>query len=92
MSRVYKIGEKAYPSVTSILSVIAKPGLAVWQQNLSLKYFNEQLYSAYNSIDQPHSDTLGNKDWLDNLMKEAKGHPQSYTTKAATLGSRAHQG
>ena len=51
----------------------------------------QQLHSTYQSEMCIHS-TIGNEEWLNALVEESKGHPQNFTTKAASLGTRAHQG
>lgn len=96
MSRLYSIGNKSYPSVTSILSVVGKPAIGLWQRNLSLSWLKQNLQHTFKDSHFDPSETIRNTiqnpEWMDNLIQQAKAHPEEIKSKSAVLGSKAHLG
>ena len=70
------------PSVTSILSMIAKPGLIKWEKNVALDYVKSKLN---NITDDTHSLDI------ESLIENASKHPKFIMNKAGEFGSEAHQ-
>ena len=83
-SRYYLIPgvSEPLPSVTSILSMIAKPGLIKWEKNVALDYIRSKLNNITDDIN-----SLG----IDSLIEDASKHPNFIKNKAGEFGSEAHQ-
>lgn len=74
---------KPLPSVTSVLSVIAKPALVAWSRNTALDSMRAHLAAH-------HGEVL-TKEHVDKAAEAAKQHPSSLFNKAADYGLRAHE-
>ncbi len=83
-SRYYLIPgvSEPLPSVTSILSMIAKPGLIKWEKNVALDYIRSKLNNIADDI---------NSVGIDSLIEDASKHPNFIKNKAGEFGSVAHQ-
>lgn len=75
----------SFPSVTSILTVINKPGLAFWDKNLSLSYIQKKLSFAADS------QQFLTEEWIQNMVCEARKAGSIEANRAATFGTRGHQ-
>ena len=82
-SRYYLIPgvEEPLPSVTSILSTIAKPGLIKWEKNIALDYVRSKLNKSADL----------NGIGVESLIEEASNHPNFIKNKAGEFGSEAHE-
>ena len=83
-SRYYLIPgvEEPLPSVTSILSTVAKPGLIKWEKNIALDFVRSKLNNK--SADS-------NDISVETLIEEASKHPDFIKNKAGEFGSEAHE-
>ncbi len=83
-SRYYLIPgvSEPLPSVTSILSMIAKPGLIKWEKNVALDYIRSKLNNLADDI---------NSVGIESLIEDASKHPNFIKNKAGEFGSVAHQ-
>ncbi len=83
-SRYYLIPgvEEPLPSVTSILSTVAKPGLIKWEKNIALDYVRSKL----NNKSEDSNDIS-----VETLIEEASKHPDFIKNKAGEFGSEAHE-
>ena len=77
----------AFPSVTTVLSVINKPFLTHWEKVKTLDYFKETLQSPFVTMEQ-----VRNEKWLDNLTNDAVKQSTIFRDAAASFGTRAHDG
>jgi len=82
-SRFYLIPgvSEPMPSVTSILSMIAKPGLIKWEKNVALDYVRSKLI---NKTDQSTTDGI------ESIIENASKHPRFIMNKAGEFGTDAH--
>jgi len=78
--RYYKIADRHYPSVTSILSVIHKPFLATWRTKLSLDSFAERVLGGGAISAESVAEHLAG----------AAAEPDKRTWAAQTHGTQAH--
>ena len=85
--RAYKIeGYKdLFPSVTTILDVISKPGLLRWTQNTAFTNMKKVLQ------DQSGDTPSISRDWIQRTMKDVKHRYDQEREEAAILGTRAHK-
>ena len=74
------------PSVTTILQVIAKPGLVPWARNVALASVREALESS----GLPPVDPVAQATWVDNLLERAKAAPDQIRDDAADFGKAVH--
>lgn len=72
------------PSVTSVLQVIDKPGIAEWQMNQALASFRQRVAG--------NAEGVMNDAWLDSVLTNAKGAAARETNRAAEFGTRCHSG
>jgi hypothetical protein len=71
------------PSVTSVLSTIAKPALTTWSRNTALEAMRDALLrKAGKSI---------TNEILEQALQEAKQQPRALAGRAAQLGIRGHE-
>lgn len=89
-SRFYTVGNKEYPSVTTVLSCIGKPALIAWSAKVERDLVIEVSADQYGDCqsNQPMS-RIG---WITNLnsrLSHQKAH-QKELTKASEIGSQAH--
>jgi len=82
-SRFYLIPgvSEPMPSVTSILSMIAKPGLIKWHKNIALDYIRSKLI---NKTDQSTTDGI------ESIIENASKHPEFKMNRAGQFGTEAH--
>lgn len=93
MMRHYEAGARFYrmasgenlrfPSVTSVLNVIDKPGLKEWAVKLTIQEASTLLKS------KSRQTTLGDHE-IDLALRESKGAPDRFVKAASDLGTRAH--
>ncbi|GAM28103.1 hypothetical protein SAMD00019534_112790 [Acytostelium subglobosum LB1] len=89
--RYYQIPEhpdRLFPSVTSILQIINKPAIGAWERNLIIQsikdtYIKTRPPNGFESVE-------AEKEWLDNMLTQAKSKPTSVKTEAASFGTKAH--
>jgi hypothetical protein len=86
-ARMYTIAGDTWPSVTTILDVIDKPGLMYWAANEERKAFETAML---NVLSGPHADQPDKI--LDAVIAATKGAKamEKEKTKAATIGTAAH--
>lgn len=88
-ARYYEIDGVRYPSVTSVLNVVAKPALIPWARNVALQKARAELY-AY--VDDPlfGGQRTIERSQVDYIIEAAKKRPDEVRDQAADLGTRAH--
>jgi len=86
-ARFYDIAGDRWPSVTTILDVIDKPGLMYWAANEERKAFETAMLTV---LSGPHADQPDKV--LDAVIAATKGAKamEKEKTKAATIGTAAH--
>ena len=77
--------DEPFPSVTTVLNVIAKPALVPWARNVALEKVRETLYEHLASGNQV-IDPL----WVDAIIEQARHRPDLVRDQAADLGTQAH--
>eukprot|EP01087_Luapelamoeba_hula_P013799 TRINITY_DN3973_c0_g1_i1.p1 TRINITY_DN3973_c0_g1~~TRINITY_DN3973_c0_g1_i1.p1 ORF type:complete len:337 (-),score=55.17 TRINITY_DN3973_c0_g1_i1:346-1356(-) len=90
-SRKYRVDgyNDVFPSVTTILDIINKPGLHIWKHRTSMN-------SVRTLLEATSAKELGRKDddaytqWIDETVKRASSEPQRISTSAATFGTNTH--
>lgn len=85
--RMYEIDGVAYPSVTTVLSVISKPALVPWATNMALANVEQVLRD---SGGPPTLVDDGYGDWVSAIVEAARKTPMAARDKAADVGTRAH--
>jgi hypothetical protein len=78
--------DQKFPSVTTILGVIAKPALIPWARNMSLSKVRDTL------MDQLRVGPVWavNEETIDGWIEDARKRPDQVKDEAANLGTRAH--
>ena len=77
--------DEPFPSVTTVLNVIAKPALVPWARNVALEKVRDTLYEHLASGDQV-IDPL----WVDAIIEQARHRPDLVRDQAADFGTQAH--
>ncbi len=77
--------DEPFPSVTTVLNVIAKPALIPWARNVALEKVKETLYEHLES-GSPVIDSL----WVDTIIEQARHRPDQVRDAAADFGTQAH--
>lgn len=80
-------GAPQYPSVTSVLGVLDKPGLKDWAIDLSTETFKSHVAKALSHDKAAHLDDA----WLTNAKRIASEAPDAVARKAARYGTRLHE-
>lgn len=89
-SRFYKVGDREYPSVTTILSAINKPALVPWAAKVERELVIEAAADLYETISEtPKMSGLGWLTALSDRLGKMKAS-QKELTKASEIGSQAH--
>jgi len=85
--RFYRVEgyDELFPSVTTVLSVIAKPALVPWARNVALESVKEALLER--TQEGPVELT---PEWVDGLLQDARRRPDLVKNKAADYGAQAH--
>ena len=89
--RFYRVEGKEYPSVTSILQVIAKPALVAWSAKVERELVKEvsgRLYQQSQALQEP----LSLPQWLlrlEDMLGKEKAHTKELA-KAGEIGSQVH--
>lgn len=89
--RTYRIDGVEYPSVTTILQVIAKPALVAWSAKVEremVKEVSARLYQETQGLEEP----LGPPQWLlrlEQMLGKEKAHTKELA-KAGEIGSQVH--
>jgi hypothetical protein len=90
-SRTYLIGDREYPSVTTILSVIDKPALIAWAANEERTACLEAAANLYVDLHRtPLMDPLVYRATLEARLGQVKAHKRE-TAKAMDLGTQVHR-
>lgn len=95
MCRFYTVNGLLYPSVTTILSVVGKPTLAIWEKKVCLNHLSNKIQEFVITNAHDHTKVLSSisdKKWMDNMIANANEGSKAITMEAATLGTRAHTG
>jgi hypothetical protein len=90
-SRFYKVGDKEYPSVTTILSSIAKPALVAWSAKVEREMVLEASAKLY--LDVQTTEKMSEIGWrtaLADRLGKMKAS-QKELQKASEIGSQAHE-
>lgn len=84
--RYYKVEgyEELFPSVTTVLSVIAKPALVPWARNVALNQVRASLTERVGGA------AWITPEWIEDLIAEAKQRPDQVRDEAADFGTQAH--
>ncbi len=85
--RFYRVEgfQELFPSVTTVLSVIAKPGLISWERNVALGSVKETL------LGRGHGGPVSlSEEWVDEVLYEARRRPYLVKSGAADFGAQAH--
>lgn len=89
-SRFYQVGEKQYPSVTTILSVIGKPALVAWSAKVEREMVIDVSADLY--LDCPSSPRMSRIGWITSLssrLTKEKAHSKELK-KAGEIGNETH--
>jgi len=81
-TRFYQIDGALYPSVTSILQVIARPGLVAWARRTTI----EVVRAALDGTGGPYA-----REELEAILEAASREPERVRDAAAGKGSSAHE-
>lgn len=81
-------GSARYPGVTGSLSIINKPALVPWAKKEALSSVETALVKRLEGCDTAIIEL--NKDWIREILGEARKRPDTLKDQAADLGSRAH--
>ena len=73
-----------FPSVTTVLGVIAKPALIPWARNAALDSVREALTKRAGGM------AWVTPEWVNEVIAEARRHPDRAKTEAADFGTQAH--
>ena len=85
--RMYDIpGYGMFPSVTTVLQVVAKPALVPWAKKISLEKVRSELTDVAN--DFPH--VVLEPEWIDEMLESARKRPDQVRDEAGDIGTRAH--
>ena len=76
-------GSRPLPSVTSVLTVIAKPALMAWSRNTALESMRLRLLE--------HEGQVLTREVLGRAAEEARLHPTNVQNRAAQHGARGHE-
>lgn len=92
-SHVYQVSRYAredlmLPGCTGVLQIIGKPGLVPWATGEALKMAQDALLRRLNGQDE--AQVLINREWVANVILEAKKKPEAIKNEAASLGTQAH--
>mmetsp|Transcript_10376 Transcript_10376/g.31947 ORF Transcript_10376/g.31947 Transcript_10376/m.31947 type:complete len:289 (+) Transcript_10376:92-958(+) len=82
--RYYQVDgfDNLFPSVTTILGVVNKPGLAMWQKRLMVDQLRKDL-----SVELPSTST---DEWVNTILSQASEKADAQRDAAADFGTRAH--
>ena len=87
--RTYTIDGNEYPSVTTVLQVIAKPALIPWAKKVSLEKVRAELYTYVDDSLFGGQRTLDRRG-VDTIVESARKRPDEVRDEAADFGSQAH--
>jgi hypothetical protein len=76
--------ESPFPSVTTVLGIIAKPALIPWARNRALDSVHASLSERVGGI------TTITPEWIGSVIAEARRRPDEERDKAANFGTQAH--
>jgi hypothetical protein len=84
--RFYRVEgfDELFPSVTTVLRVIAKPALIPWARNVALEAVRGAL------LDRAGRTEWVTSEWVDQVITEARSRPDQARTEAADFGTQAH--
>ncbi len=74
-----------FPSVTTVLGVIAKPALIPWARNVALQDVRDTLYEHLDSGGQDINEL-----WVDGIIEQARQRPDQVRDEAADFGTASH--
>ena len=80
----YKVDGEYFPRVTTVIDVLAKPGLVIWARREALKIVRHEFRQYEGQVI-----TLA-PDFLDDLIARADREPDRQKDEAADIGTRAH--
>jgi CRISPR/Cas system-associated exonuclease Cas4 (RecB family) len=80
--RFYEVNGRLYPSVTTILSVVAKPALVKWAKKTAIDFVRAAVGDA----------PFVTKEELDAILDRALGEPERIKNAAADRGTALHEG
>jgi hypothetical protein len=89
-SRFYRVGDKEYPSVTTILSCLGKPALIAWAAKIERELVIEVSADLYAAC--PSKPRMSRTGWITSLnsrLTKEKAHSKELK-KAGEIGSEAH--
>ena len=81
----YKIGNKIYPSSTTILSILRKPAIEIWAVKTTIEYLGKRLNEVINGKIELNSKNAYR------ILTEARQEHEKIKEKAASLGSDVHK-
>jgi len=84
--RFYQVAGFAepFPSVTTVLGIIAKPALVPWARNVALD-------SVRTALTQRTGGPVWlTPEWVEGVITEARSRPDQVKTEAADFGTQAH--
>lgn len=87
--RYYVVEGEKYPSVTSVLNIIAKPQLVPWAAKTAAEAFAELILA--NEVGDFGELIAFERARLPEFVKMAKAAPRKRMTDAADIGSRVHE-
>ena len=87
-SRTYTIDGVEYPSVTTILQVVAKPALIGWSRKVALEKVRHTLLDEMKTGETLAGITSG---WIDTMLEAARKRPDEERDQAADFGLRSHE-
>lgn len=82
-AHVYCLDGKPLTGVTTILGVIAKPALIQWSADMACNYVRDNFSQAI--------EKLGDIEWLNSLLAEARLAHRKKKESAGTIGTEAHK-
>ena len=87
-SRTYTIDGMEYPSVTTILQVVAKPALIGWSRKVALEKVRATLLDEMKTGETLAGITSG---WIDTMLEAARKRPDEERDQAADFGLRSYE-
>ena len=77
--------DEPFPSVTTVLNIIAKPALIPWARNVALQDVRDTLYEHLDSGGQAINEL-----WVDSIIEQARQRPDQVRDEAADFGIASH--
>jgi len=87
-SRTYTINAVEYPSVTTVLQIVAKPALLGWSRKVALEKVRHTLLDQMRTGERLAGITPG---WIDTMLEAARKRPDEERDQAADFGLRSHE-